>query len=308
MLSLIGNTPIIKLKLDTKHQVFAKCEFLNPTASIKDRVAKYIVEKLKSTNTLKPEQAIVECSSGNMGTSLAAVGQLYNHPVYITCPDKTGLVKRRMIEDFGANLTVCKNTTDCEDPEFYVNKAKQLAKDFNGIHINQYDNVLNTDCHYETTGLEIVNYFLENNLEIDYFITVGGSGGTVTGCAKRIKENFPNAKVIMPDPKGSVYYDIFYNGRVIKENIHGYKVEGPGNPTPCKSMDLQYIDRVIQFNDDDAFKACRLLAQDQGICGGHSSGANYFVVDKILSELPRDKSYNIVTMILDSGIKYNFQA
>ncbi|KEI35509.1 cystathionine beta-synthase [Francisella sp. W12-1067] len=307
MLSLIGNTPIIKLKApNDKHHFFAKCEWLNPTGSIKDRVAKYIVQELTNSKQLKPNQAIVEASSGNMGTSLAALGKLYNHPVYITCPEKTGPTKRVMIEKLGAKLTVCKNTSDYKDPEFYVNRAKKIATEIDGILINQYDNKLNTLCHYETTGQEIVDFFTKNNLSLDYFITVGGSGGTITGCAKKIKEHFPDAKVIMPDPKGSVYYDIFNYGKPIQENIHSYKVEGPGNPVFCQSMDLSYIDEVIQFDDVQAFNSCNDLAKEQGIYAGHSSGANYLIANQLLKTLPLDRSYNILIMILDSGMKYTF--
>jgi cystathionine beta-synthase len=307
MLSLIGHTPIIKLKnLDTNHNVFAKCEWLNPTGSIKDRVAKYILENLIKNKQIRAKQTIVEASSGNMGTSLAAIGKLYNYPVHITCPEKTGSMKRSMIESFGANLTICKNTADHQDSDFYVNKAKSIADQTNGMLINQYDNKLNTQCHYETTGQEIVDFFIKKNISIDYFITVGGSGGTITGCSKKIKEIFPDAKTIMPDPKGSVYYDIFYNGKPNPKNIYSYKVEGPGNPVFCKSMDLNYIDEVIQFTDDEAIDGCHKLANEQGIYAGHSSGANYFILKKLLNLLPNDNSYNILIMILDTGMKYTF--
>ncbi|OIN83326.1 PLP-dependent cysteine synthase family protein [Francisella sp. TX07-6608] len=307
MLSLIGKTPIIKLKNTiNNHNLYAKCEWLNLTGSIKDRVAKYILENLIKNRKIKPQQAIIEASSGNMGTSLAAIGKLYKHPVYITCPEKTGQIKREMIKSFGAKLTICKNTSDHTDPGFYVNKAKQLTEDLDGILVNQYDNLLNTECHYKTTGQEIVNYFLTQNVDIDYFITVGGSGGTITGCAKKIKEFFPKTQVIMPDPYGSVYYDIFYHGATIKENIHSYKVEGPGNPVFCKSMDLAYIDEIIQFSDSQAIQACHELASEQGIYAGHSSGANYFIAKKLLEKLPQHQSYNILIMILDSGMKYAF--
>ncbi|APD50245.1 PLP-dependent cysteine synthase family protein [Francisella hispaniensis] len=307
MLSLIGKTPIIKLKNTiNNHNLYAKCEWLNPTGSIKDRVAKYILENLIKNKKIKAQQAIIEASSGNMGTSLAAIGKLYKHPVYIACPEKTGQLKREMIKSFGANLTICKNTSDHTDPNFYVNKAKEIAKDIDGILINQYDNQLNTECHYKTTGQEIVNYFLTQSFNIDYFITVGGSGGTISGCAKKIKEIYPQTKVIMPDPKGSVYYDIFYNGAPIKENIHSYKVEGPGNPVFCKSMKLSYIDEIIQFSDDQAIQGCLDLSNEQGIYAGHSSGANYFVAKKLIEKLPQHKSYNILIMVLDSGMKYTF--
>ncbi|APC96358.1 PLP-dependent cysteine synthase family protein [Francisella frigiditurris] len=306
MLSLIGNTPIIKLRNSSKHNLFAKCEWLNPTGSIKDRVGKYIIEHLKNENILKPQQPIVEASSGNMGTSLAAIAKYYNHPVYITCPEKTGSMKRSMIKQLGGNLTICKNITDSENPDYYVNKAKKISEDIDGYLINQYDNPLNTLCHYNKTGYEIIEYFIKNNIYLDYFITVGGSGGTITGCAKKIKEYFPNTKIIMPDPKGSVYYDIFYNGKPNNDNIYSYKVEGPGNPVFCKSMDLSYIDEIIQFDDTNAINSCLELANEQGVYAGHSSGANYFIAKELLNSLPHDKSYNILIMILDSGMKYTF--
>ncbi|AIT09119.1 cystathionine beta-synthase [Candidatus Francisella endociliophora] len=308
MLSLIGRTPIIKLKNNNcNHNFYAKCEWVNPTGSIKDRVAKYILDDLINNNKIQSNQPVVEASSGNMGTSLAAIAKYFNHPVHITCPEKTGLIKRKMITSLGAKLTICKNTADYKDPEFYVNKARLIADKLNGILINQYDNPLNTECHYKTTGPEIVSYFLTQALNIDYFITVGGSGGTITGCAKRIKEIFPNAKVVMPDPKGSVYYDIFNFGKPIKQNIYSYKVEGPGNPVFCKSMDLAYIDEIIQFTDNQAIEGCKDLAIEQGIYAGHSSGANYFILKKLANMLPKNKNYNILIMILDSGMKYDFE-
>lgn len=306
MINLVGNTPIIELKTDSPHRLFAKCEWLNPTGSIKDRVAKYIINRLLESNEINENSTLVEASSGNMGTSLAALAKAYNLPVHITCPAKTGIAKRNMIEAFGAKLTICNNTADHKDKNFYVNKAKQIANMPNNILINQYDNPLNTECHYETTGKEIVDHLRNNEIDLDYFITVGGSGGTITGCSKRIKEYSSTTKVIMPDPKGSVYYDIFNHGKIIEENIHSYKVEGPGNPVFCKSMNLDYIDKIEQFTDEQAIHGCHELANEQSIYAGHSSGANYFIAKQLLDSLPKDKKYNILIMILDSGLKYTF--
>ena len=305
--TLIGNTPVIHLKTANKHvRLFAKCEFLNPTASIKDRVAKYIIEKARKSGDLKPAQLIVEASSGNMGTSVAAVAREYGHPVHITCPEKTGKIKRRMIETFGATLTVCRTTTDTQSGDFYVNRAKAIAAEKNGFLINQYDNLLNPECHYMTTGKEIVEYCIQHRLNLDYFIHVGGSGGTVSGCARRIKAHFPLAKVIMPDPVGSVYYDLKHQGAIIPDNVRSYCVEGPGNPVYCRSMDLNCIDTIIQFNDQDALDACDRLARNFGLLVGHSSGANFYIAQKLISQLQTstDKTVNIMMLLPDSGIKY----
>ena len=124
---LIGNTPIISLPID-KHQLYAKCEWLNLTGSIKDRVAQYIIDKATASQALHPQQWLVEASSGNMGTSLSAIGNMLGHPVHITCPEKTGMMKRNMVKHFGAELTICPNTTNGNDPAFYVNQAKQIAQ------------------------------------------------------------------------------------------------------------------------------------------------------------------------------------
>ncbi len=305
MKSLIGHTPIIKLNSGAKNiNLYAKCEFVNPTGSIKDRVAQYMIETLTKNNVLQPNQLIVEASSGNMGTSLAALSKVYDHPVHITCPEKTGGIKRKMIQKFGAKLTVCPSVTDATDPDFYVNKARKIAEENEGYFVNQYDNTLNTECHYHTTGQEIVDYFTQQQIPLDYFITVGGSGGTVTGCAKKIKEHFANAQVVMPDPFGSVYHDLFYHQKVIPENIKSYRVEGPGNSVFCQSMDLFMIDQIIQFSDEEAFAACDALVHDHGVLVGHSSGANYHIAQKLMAALAPDVPINMLILLPDSGVKY----
>jgi cystathionine beta-synthase len=301
---LVGNTPIIKLKTINNINLWAKCEFTNLTASIKDRVAKYIIEKAYENGELSKGQLIVEASSGNMGTSLAAIAQKYGNPVHIVCPAKTGIIKRKMIEMYGAKLTIGQNTCDVNDKDFYVNLAKDIATKENAYLVNQYDSLLNKECHYHTTGSEIVYFFKIQDINLDYFITVGGSGGTVSGCAKKIKENF-DAKVIMPDPIGSVYYDLFYNKKIIPENIKNYKVEGPGNPKMCKSMDFNYIDEIVQFIDEDAFKGCDILAKKHGVSAGHSSGANFHIANQLIDKInTNNKDINILIILADSGMKY----
>ncbi len=302
--SLIGHTPLIALGSTQSVNVLAKAEWLNPTASIKDRVAAYIIEKKRADGSLAPGQPIVEASSGNMGTSLAAIGRAYGHPVHVTCPAKTGQMKRGMIQALGAELTICPDTTDGQSPDFYVNRAMAIAESVGGILINQYDNPLNPACHYDTTGAEIVEQCHKQGIVPDYLVTVGGSGGTISGVGKRLKEDFPDCQVIMPDPVGSVYYDLFYHGKIIPDNVKGYRTEGPGNPVFCQSMDFSVIDQVVQFDDAMAFDGCAQLAKDTGICAGHSSGANYAVVQELLKTLDLNKPATIITMILDSGMKY----
>lgn len=305
MKNLVGNTPIIELPSDNEQvRLYAKCEFLSVTASIKDRVAEYIIAHARRTGALKPGQCIVEASSGNMGTALSAMGRHWGHPVHITCPEKTGSAKRKAIQALGAELTICPNVTDAEDPAYYVRQAERIAATQNGFWINQFDNPLNPACHFETTGREIVEFFEAEQKTLDVFITVGGSGGTITGCARRIKKHFPNAKVVMPDPAGSVYHDLFYQGRVIPENVFSYVVEGPGNAVMCRSMDLSVVDKIVRFTDQEAFEGCEALAKRFGLLVGHSAGANYNVAQRVMQNLPLASATNILILLPDSGSKY----
>ena len=306
MIDVIGNTPIYLLEKTATMNLFAKLETYNPTHSIKDRVAYYILNKAHENGYLKAGQLIVECSSGNMGTSLAAIGRIMGHPVHITVPSKTGMIKRKMIELYGAKLTVCPNDIGENGQPSYVNVAQDIAIKHNGYFVNQYQNQLNTQCHYNTTAVEIVEYLKKNNINLDYFVTVGGSGGTITGIAKALKEYNKEIQIIMPDPKGSVYYDYYYHGQAIAENIYPYQSEGPGNSVFCSTMDLQYIDEVIRFNDDDVKKAMSNLALSYGICAGHSTGANYHIVEQLRKRKAK-KPLNVMFMVLDSGMKYMFE-
>ncbi|MDA7742457.1 cysteine synthase family protein [Francisellaceae bacterium] len=299
-------SPIIKLKTEKPTiNLYAKLAFLNLTGSIKDKVAAYMISQLKKEGKLKDGQLIVEASSGNMGAALAVYGRNEGHPVYITVPQKTGRLKIAAIQRLGAKVIVCPESIRENDPKNYVNTAKKIAREHGGYFINQYDNPLNEECHYFTTGLEIVEFCQSNKISLDYFITVGGSGGTITGSARRIKETYSRTKVIMPDPYGSIYHPFFKFKKIEEGQIHPYQVEGPGNPIFCKSMNLSLIDDIIQFSDEEAFEGCASLAKDQGIHGGHSAGANYHTALKLINSLPEGAQANILILIPDTGLKYS---
>lgn len=303
---LIGHTPIVEFDSGHAHiRLLAKCEFTNPTGSIKDRVAQYIIDYHQQHHGLTPDTLLVEASSGNMGASLAFMAQQYGYRIHIVCPDKTGSTKRHTMQALGAQLTICPNTTDTDSPSFYVNKARQIAREQHGFYINQYDSTLNAQCHFETTGQEMVDYCHQHDIMPDYFITCGGSGGTITGCSRHLKQAFPHLKTIMPDPIGSIYYDLFYQKRIIPENVKAYQVEGPGNPRLCNAMDLSSIDQVMQFVDTDALAAMNQLATEQGILGGHSAAANYLIAKRLIKSLSENKQpTTILTLIPDTGMKY----
>lgn len=305
MLGTIGNTPLVQLK--SPHpalRLFGKLEMFNPSGSIKDRVAHYIVEQAERNGLIKPGATLVECSSGNMGTSLAMVGALKGYRVIITVPDKTGPVKRKMIENYGAQVVVCPGKVAADHPDHYTQQARRIAEQTPGAYfINQYQNPWNTDCHAATLGPEL---YRQTQGAVDVLIACGGSGGTVSGVARYLKSQNPALKVIMPDPYGSLYYDLFYHHKIIPENVYPYQVEGPGNPVCCKTMDLSLIDEVVRFRDEDAFQTRTQLTQEQGIFAGDSSCAAYWVFKQVANRLASEaeRPLTVVLILPDSGMKY----
>lgn len=306
LLETIGHTPLVRLKSSLPHvQVFGKLEMFNPSGSIKDRVALYVVEKAEAAGLIKPGGTLVECSSGNMGTSLAMVGALKGYSVIVTLPDKTGPMKRKMIETYGAQVVVCPGKVSSDHPDHYTQQAKRIAETLpNAYFVNQYANLWNTECHERTLGPEILDEMSE---PIDYLIACGGSGGTVSGIARYLKSKDPKIKVWVPDPAGSIYYDLFHEGRVVPENIYPYQVEGPGNPVCCPTMDLKALDHMERFSDQEAHEYRSRLAIEQGIFGGDSSGAVYWLYQRLLKKLalsdPRS-NVRVVLIFPDSGMKY----
>ncbi|MED7789653.1 cysteine synthase family protein [Francisella sp. 19X1-34] len=301
---LIGNTPILKLlKYHTyqKYNLYAKCEMLNPTLSIKDRIVLSMLRDYEKSGILKPGMKIYEASSGNTGTSLAMIGSVLGYEVIITVPYKTSQEKITTIKAYGATVIVCPNGVSTKSSEHYNNKAKILCdRDEKGLYFNQYESMMNVNTHFESTAAEIWD---QMSGQIDILIAAASSGGTITGISKFLKEKNKNIKVILADPVGSVFFNHFNNQKHISSS---YQVEGAGKDKVCSIHDFNFIDEVIQFTDEEAFLAAKSLAVKEGLLSGGSSGGVLCVADKIMKKLSKDKfkPINIVVVLPDSGFKY----
>lgn len=265
MNELIGNTPMIKINYKYHNEiksVYAKLEYYNLTGSIKDRMAYYIIDKAYKNGDLKKGQPIIEATSGNTGISLSALGALYNNPVYIFMPDWVSKERIKIMELYGAKVTLVSK----EEGGFLecINRANTLAKSINGFTVNQFENKDNITAHYETTAKEIIDKFPQ----IDSFISGVGTGGTLMGVAKRLKEKNKKIKILALEPSS---LPIISKG--VKTGNH--KIEGIGDEFIPKILDTNLIDDVILVEDIDAINMAKKLASKLGLGVGISSGANF---------------------------------
>jgi cystathionine beta-synthase len=301
LLEAIGNTPMVRLNNITKgikSEIWAKLEFMNPGGSIKDRIAKYMVEKAEKCGRLKPGNIIIENSSGNTAMGLAVVALHKGYRCKIVIRDTTSKEKIRMLENLGAEVVLVDASLPPEDENSYNNYARKLAAETpNSIYIDQHNNLDNNETHYKTTGPEI---WEQMNGKIDYFVAGMGTGGTICGAGKFLKEKNPNIKIIAVDPVGSVFYDYFKTGKLICPSR--YKVEGLGDEFILPTTQFQYLDDIIQVKDEISFEYTLKLAREEGIVAGGSSGAAVYSVLKLAAGL--SKPAKIVTLFPDSGYKY----
>lgn len=289
MNKLIGNTPMIKINYlykNKKKSLFAKLESYNLTGSIKDRIAYYIINKAKTLNELKDNQPIIEATSGNTGISFASLGAYYKHPVYIFMPDWCSCERVNLMKLYGANVTLVSK----EDGGFKkcIAMADKLARDTDGFRPNQFNNNDNIEAHYLTTGVEIIN----NLKDISGFVSGIGTGGTLMGIGKRLKEYNPDIKVVALEPKTMA---ILSGGE-----LSSHKIEGIGDDFIPEIVNRDIIDDIYQIDDNDAIKMSQMLGINLGLGVGISSGAN-FLAGVILN----DKiDGNVVTVFPDDNKKY----
>lgn len=291
MTKIIGNTPMIKIEYEyngKEKEIYTKLEYYNLSGSIKDRVAYYIINNAKKRGTLKENMPIIEATSGNTGIALAALGAYYRHPVYIFMPDWASMERIELMKLYGAKVFLFSK----EEGGFKrcIDEAKKLAKEKNGFLANQFSNEDNIRAHYETTAKEIIDEIGNN---IGGFVSGIGTGGTLIGIAKRLKEMDNNIKVVALEPDKMP---------LLSENkiIDNHKIEGIGDDFIPDLVDRNIIDDVFLINDDDAINMSKKIAKDLGVGVGISAGAN-LIAGVLLGE---KVNKNVVTVFPDDNKKY----
>jgi len=301
ILDAIGNTPIVKLNniaKELKASIYAKLEFTNPGGSIKDRIALYMIEKAEREGKIKPGDTILENSSGNTAMGLAIVCRHKGYKLKIVIRDTTSKEKIKMLEVLGVDVIKVDTSLPPEHPESYNNYAVNLcANNPKLFYIDQHNNLDNNEAHYNWTGPEILNQL---DGKVDFLIGAIGTGGTITGAGKYLREKNPNIKVIGIDPFGSIFYDYFKRKEIIAPQK--YLLEGMGDEFLIKTAQLDLLDDMYQVNEKKAFGWAKKMAFEEGIVVGGSSGANIWGAVKLAKEI--DREANIVTILCDSGYKY----
>ena len=297
----IGNTPLIKLnKINKglKPQIFAKLESANPGGSVKDRIGFSMIADAEKRGELKPGETIIEATSGNTGIGLAITAAVKGYKCVFVVTSKVSHEKINYLKALGAEVIIVSNLAEPEDPEYYVNVAKRLHKDVpNSFFAYQYSNPSNPQIHYKATGPEI---WRQTDGKITHFISSIGTGGTISGTGRFLKEKNPNIQVIGADPLGSIFRHYKETGEIIKGTP--YLVEGIGQDCLPENVHFQYIDKIINISDKDSFAAARRLTKEEGIFCGGSTGTIVHITLEIAKKCTKDDV--IVFIVCDTGERY----
>ncbi|MCC5941696.1 MAG: cysteine synthase family protein [Balneolaceae bacterium] len=305
IIDTIGNTPLVRLNRLTNGlelTVAAKVEYLNPGQSIKDRIALKMIDDAEEKGLIKPGGTIIEGTSGNTGMGLALVAAVRGYKCIFTTTDKQSKEKVDLLRALGATVEVCPTNVEPDDPRSYYSVAKRLSEEIpNSYYPNQYDNLSNTQAHYETTGPEI---WEQTDGKITHYVAGMGTGGTISGTAKYLKEKNPEIKVIGVDSVGSVYKHYFETGEFDKNQIKPYVTEGIGEDIIPENVDFSLIDAVVQVNDKNALVTTRRLAKEEGLFIGGSCGAAVYGAIEYAQENKLGKHDLMVVILPDSGTRY----
>ena len=302
ILECIGNTPLVKLNRVTEGlrcTVYAKVEFFNPAGSIKDRVAKQIIEDYEATGMIKPGGTIIEGTSGNTGAGFALMATSRGYKSCFVMPDKQSEEKRQALRAWGAKVVITPTNVDADDPRSYYKVSERLVHETeNACYGNQYHNQSNPKAHYLSTAPEL---WEQLDGKLDVFIAGVGTGGTISGCAQYLKEKNPDVKVVGIDPVGSLFYDYFYSGVMTKP--YTYVLEGIGEDFMPSTTSFKNVDDLERVTDRECFEMTRRLVAEEGIFAGASSGAAVAGALKYLRKHDREDMVAVI-ILPDSAKNY----
>jgi cystathionine beta-synthase len=302
VLELIGWTPMVRLHAVTDGSVtpvYAKLEFMGPGGSIKDRIGVAMIEAAEADGSLKPGGTVVEATGGNTGLALAMAASLKGYKCICTMPDKMSTEKVKLLRAFGAEVVITPTAVPSEHPDHYLQKARAITAATPGaVMANQFYNQANPDAHYATTGHEI---WEQSEGRVTHFIASAGTGGTITGVGRYLKEKNPDVRIVGVDPDGSMIAPYFNTGEKVEG--HPYKVEGVGNDKIPGTLDLDLVDEFRTHGDGIAFRMARRLSREEGLFAGGSAGLLVHTAVEIAREI-EDPNAFVVTLVCDWGERY----
>lgn len=303
ILEVVGNTPIVKLNkvpgASSRHQYYVKVEYFNPGGSVKDRVAIAMIEEAEKRGELKPGGTIIEATSGNTGLGLALVAAVKGYKCIFVMPDKISKEKQELLKAHGAQVVITPTGVEPQDPRSHYEVTRKLVETTpNSFCTNQYHNLDNSKRHYESTGPEI---WEQMDGKLDVFVAGAGTGGTISGVGRYLKEKNKNIKVVCADPIGSILYDLFYHGKVIDPPAP-YKVEGVGEDMLPDNVQFKYMDDFVRVSDEESFRMTKQVLAEEGLCVGPSSAMALVGAIKYGEKL--EKPSKILVMLPDSGRAY----
>ncbi len=305
VLELIGDTPLVKLDKIMKSfpgNFYGKIESFNPGHSTKDRIALYIIEEAERKGVLKPGSTIIETTSGNTGFSLAMVSVIKGYECILAVSSKSSKDKIAMLKNMGAKVYVCPAHVAADDPRSYYQVAKRLHIEIqDSVYINQYFNELNIEAHYNSTGPELWN---QTNGKITHLVACCGTGGTISGIARFLKEKNPNIKILGIDAYGSVLKKYHETKELDPDEIYPYRIEGLGKNLIPSATDFDVIDKFEKVSDEDSAHTAREVVRKEGMFLGYTSGAAIQGMKQLASQGEFDKNSNVVVILADHGSRY----